>query len=147
MAVGQVDILVGLPTLDNATRIVDIVRAIHQAFIRDFPRLRTVILNSDGGSTDGTPDLIRAASLTDSDVVQTSHSLRTLHRVIAPYHGLPGKLMALRTIFAAAALTQAKVLVIVDPNGPINNPSQVTELISPVAATDCPAAAAMHSLP
>lgn len=136
MAVGQVDILVGLPTLNNATRIVDIVRAIHQAFIRDFPRLRTVMLNSDGGSTDGTPDLIRAASLTDADIVQTSHPLRTLHRVISPYHGLPGKLTALRNIFAAAALTQARVLVIVDPNGPINNPAQVTELIAPVASTE-----------
>jgi hypothetical protein len=136
MAVGQVDILVGLPTLDNAARIVNIVRAIHQAFIRDFPRLRAVMLNSDGGSSDGTPDLIRAASLTDADVVQTSHSLRTLHRVIAPYHGLPGKLTALRTIFAAAALTQARVLVIVDPNGPIHNPAHVTELIAPVASAE-----------
>ena len=30
-------------------------------------------------------------------MVQTSHSLRTLHRVVAPYHGLPGKHTALRT--------------------------------------------------
>jgi hypothetical protein len=28
--------------------------------------------------------------------------------VLAPYHGLPGKHTALRTIFAAAELTQAK---------------------------------------
>ena len=66
MAVGQVDVLVGLPTLDNAATIIDVVRAIHLCFTRDFPRLRTVMINSDGGSTDGTPELIRAASFTRS---------------------------------------------------------------------------------
>src|SRR5258708_26889147 len=91
IAVGHVDILVGLPTLNNAATIVDVARAVHVCFTRDFPRSRTVMINSDGGSTDGTPELIRAASFTDADVVQTSHSLRTLHRVVAPYHGLPGK--------------------------------------------------------
>ena len=61
IAVGQVDVLVGLPTLNNAATIVDVVRAIHVCFTRDFPRLRTVMINSDGGSTDGTPELIRDA--------------------------------------------------------------------------------------
>ena len=97
MAVGQVDVLVGLPTLNNAATVVDVVRAINVCFTRDFPRLRTVMINSDGGSTDGTPDLIRDATFSEADMVQTSHSLRTLHRVVAPYHGLPGKHAALRT--------------------------------------------------
>src|SRR5579862_7078743 len=118
MAVGQVDILVGLPTLNNAATVVNVVRAVHVCFTRDFPRLRTVLINSDGGSTDGTPELIRAASMSDADMVQTSHSLRTLHRVLAPYHGLPGKHAALRTIFAAGELTQTKALVVIDPCGP-----------------------------
>ena len=136
MAVGQVDILVGLPTLNNAATVVDVVRAVHVCFTRDFPRLRTVMINSDGGSTDGTPELIRAASFTEADTVLTSHSLRTLHRVVAPYHGLPGKHTALRTVFAAAELTQAKVLVVVDPSGPATSPERVTELITPIARSD-----------
>ena len=132
MAVGQVDILVGLPTMNNASTVVEIVRAVNVSFMRDFPRLRTVMINSDGGSTDGTPELIRAASLTEADTVLTSHSLRTLHRVVAPYHGLPGKSTALQALFAAVELTQPKVLVIVDPCGAANNPDRVTELITPV---------------
>ena len=67
IAVGQVDILVGLPTLNNAATIVDVVRAINVCFTRDFPRLRTVMINSDGGSTDGTPELIRDASFTEAE--------------------------------------------------------------------------------
>ena len=136
MAVGQVDILVGLPTLNNAATVVDVVRAIHVCFTRDFPRLRTVMINSDGGSTDGTPDLVRAASFTEADVVQTSHSLRTLHRVVAPYHGLPGKHTALRTVFAAVELTQAKVLVVIDPSGPATVAERVTDLITPIARNE-----------
>ena len=132
MAVGQVDILVGLPTLNNAATVVDVVRAVHLSFTRDFPRLRTVMINSDGGSTDGTPELIRAASFTEADVVQTSHSLRTLHRVVAPYHGLPGKHTVLRNLFAAVELTQAGVLVVLDPGGPATSPERVTELITPI---------------
>jgi hypothetical protein len=132
MAVGQVDILVGLPTLNNAATVTDVVRAVHVAFNRDFPRLRTVLINSDGGSTDGTPELVRAATLTESDMVQTSHSLRTLHRVLSPYHGLPGKHTALRAVFAAAELTQATALVVLDPGGPATTPERVTELIHPI---------------
>jgi hypothetical protein len=132
MAVGQVDILVGLPTLNNAATVTEVVRAVHVAFNRDFPRLRTVLINSDGGSTDGTPELVRAATLTESDMVQTSHALRTLHRVLSPYHGLPGKHTALRAIFAAAELTQARVLVVLDPSGPATVPERVNELILPI---------------
>jgi hypothetical protein len=136
MAVGQVDVMVGLPTLNNAATVVDVVRAVHVSFARDFPRLRTVMINSDGGSTDGTPDLIRAASFTEADTLLTSHVLRTSHRVLAPYHGLPGKHTALRSVFAAGDLTQAKVLVVVDPNGPSTTPERVTELITPIARSE-----------
>jgi hypothetical protein len=136
IAVGQVDVLVGLPTLNNSATIVDVVRAIHVSFTRDFPRLRTVMINSDGGSTDGTPDLIRGATSTDADIVQTSHPLRTLHRVLVPYHGLPGKHTALRTLFAARELTQAKALVVIDPSGPSTTPERITEIIAPIARAE-----------
>ena len=132
MAVGQVDVLVGLPTLNNAATVIDVVRAIHVCFTRDFPRLRTVLINADGGSTDGTPELVRAASVTDADVVQTSYTLRTLHRVVAPYHGLPGKHAALRTVFAAGELARASVIVVLDPGGPATTAERVTELIVPI---------------
>ena len=133
MAVGQVDVLVGLPTLNNAATVIDVVRAIHVCFTRDFPRLRTVLINADGGSTDGTPEIVRAASFAEADVVQTSFTLRTLHRVVAPYHGLPGKHAALRTVFAAAELARASVIVVLDPAGPATTAQRVTELIEPIA--------------
>jgi hypothetical protein len=144
IAVGHVDILVGLPTLNNAATVVDVVRAVHLCFTRDFPRLRTVMINSDGGSTDGTPELIRSASFTEADRVLTSHSLRTLHRIVAPFHGLPGKHTALRTVFAAGELTQAKAVVVLDPSGPATNPARVTELITPIMRSEVEFLAPCH---
>jgi glucosylglycerate synthase len=132
MAVGQVDVLVGLSTLNNAATVVNVAKAVHDCFTRDLPRLRTVMINSDAGSTDGTPELIRDASFEQGDMVQTSHSLRTVHRVVTPYHGIPGKNAALQTLFAAAALTQANTLVVIDPAGPATTPERVTELITPI---------------
>jgi len=136
MAVGQVDILVGLPTLNNAATVVDVARAVYVSFTRDLLRPRTVMINSDAGSTDGTPELIRDASFLHGNMVQTSHSLRTVHRVVTPYHGLPGKHTALRTLFAAAELTQAKTLVVIDPAGPATSAERVTELILPIWRSD-----------
>jgi hypothetical protein len=132
IAVGQLDVLVGLPTLNNAPHIRDVVRAVHVSFARDFPRERTALVNSDGGSTDGTPDLVRSVSLKDGETLVETHALRTTHRVLAPYHGMPGRRPALRTIFAAADLTRAKVVVVLDPNGPTTRPDLVRELIVPV---------------
>jgi hypothetical protein len=131
IAVGHVDILVGLPTLNNAATVGPIVRAVHIAFNREFQRDRTVLINSDGGSTDGTPDLVRHASVAEADTLLGSHGLRTTHRVVAPYHGLPGKQMAIRTIFAAAELTQARVVAVLDPCDVSLTPERLAERILP----------------
>lgn len=118
IAVGQVDVLVGLPTLNNAATVGPAVVAVHEAIARYFGRTRVTVLNSDGGSEDGTQDVVRGASGGSADVLLASHTLRTIHRVIAPFHGLPGRRNALRTIFAAADLLQARAVAIIDPAAP-----------------------------
>jgi len=115
MAVGQLDVLVGLPTLNHADSVGPVVRAVHVAFNRELARERTALVNVDGGSTDGTPDIVRDASILDRETLVASQSLRTRHRISAPYHGVPGKAAALRTIFAAADLLQARAVVVLDP--------------------------------
>ncbi|HXK08267.1 MAG TPA: hypothetical protein VMT70_01355 [Vicinamibacteria bacterium] len=115
MAVGQVDVLVGLPTLNHAGSVGPAVHAVHVAFDRELARERAVLVNVDGGSTDGTPDVVRDASILDHPTLLASQSLRTRHRISAPYHGVPGKAAALRTVFAAADLLQAPAVVVLDP--------------------------------
>lgn len=134
MAVGQVDVLVGIPTLNNAGTIADVVRAVHRAFSRYFPRDRTVLVNSDGGSTDDTPAIVRDASVEEADTLTVSHRLRTTHRISTPYHGVPGKGSALRQILAAADLTQARAVAVLDPEVTSVTPEWIAALIGPVRA-------------
>ena len=86
IAVGQVDILVGLPTLNNAATIVDVVRAVHVCFTRDFPRLRTVLINSDtrSGVVAGPP-----GSMTTSAFVCVSSPAAKTVRKAACFPGKP----------------------------------------------------------
>jgi hypothetical protein len=132
IAVGQVDVLVGVPTLDNASTVGPVVSAIHRSFAIDLWRERTVLLNCDGGSKDGTPDVVRGASLRDDETLIASQSLRTIHRITAPYHGLPGKGAALRTLFAAAELLQARVVAVFDPDVTSLTQDWVARLVRPV---------------
>jgi hypothetical protein len=132
MAVGHVDMLVGVPTLNNALTIRPVVKAVHQAFSRYFPRDRTVLINSDGGSEDGTPNLVRNASADDTETLTVSHSLRTVHRISTPYHGVPGKGNALRQIMTAADLTQARAVAVLNADVTGITPEGVAALIRPV---------------
>jgi len=132
VAVGQVDILVGLPTLNNASTVPNIVRAVHASFSTHFRRQRTVLINSDGGSDDDTPALVRDCCLDDAETVTVSHSLRTTHRISTPYHGMPGKANALRRIFAAADLLDAGALVVLDPEVAGLTPEWVAALARPL---------------
>jgi glucosylglycerate synthase len=131
MAVGQVDVLVGLPTFNNASTAAEVVKAIHVSFARDFPRHRTVLVNLDGGSTDGTPEIVRNASPDQTDTFSGASSLRTIHRISSPYHGLHGKVNALRALFAAADLTQARAVAMLDPDVTSVKPDWVKKLVEP----------------
>jgi len=137
MAVGQVDVLVGIPTLNNAATIGSVVKAVHRGFARYFPRERTVLINSDGGSEDGTRAIVRDLSMDDADTLMLRHSLRTVHRISTPYHGVPGKGSALRQIFAAADLLQARAVAVLDPDVTTVTPEWIEALIRPVSAHAC----------
>ncbi|MCC6651605.1 MAG: hypothetical protein IT348_10700 [Candidatus Eisenbacteria bacterium] len=113
--VGQVDIMVGLPTHNHAATIGPIVTALHAGLAKHFPRERTVLVNPDAGSDDGTREILMNAPLAP-DELRGIPALRTTHRVSAgnaPQHGHTG---GVRAVFAAADLLQAKVVVLVDPD-------------------------------
>jgi hypothetical protein len=130
-AVGNVDVLVGIPTLNNSATIQHIVHAVSEAFLRYFPRERTLLLNCDGGSHDDTPALVRGAR-GQAGAMTVSHRLRTEHRITTPYHGLPGKGGALRQIMTVADLTQARAVAVLDADVTSLTPEWIAALIRPV---------------
>lgn len=114
--VGEVDILVGIPTYNNAQTIGPVVQTIQAGILKTFPRERAVIINADGGSRDGTPEAILNASIDDVRRVPNVHALRTLHAISTQYAGSPSSGAALRTILSATELLRAKACAVICPD-------------------------------
>ncbi len=132
--IGQVDLLVGIPSYNNARTIGHVVRAVAAGFTKYFPECRAVCVNSDGGSTDGTPRVVADASLPEPESLLVRHQLGPIHRILTPYHGIPGKGSAFRTIFTIAARLQARACAVVDSDLRSITPEWIELLLAPVLA-------------
>jgi hypothetical protein len=130
--VGEADILVGVPTYNNAATVGQVVQTIRAGLLKYFPRERAVIVNADGGSRDQTPDLVRGASINDAQVSSDIHALRTLHCISAEYPGEPATSTALRTILASADLLRASACAVVSPESTTIEPDWIERLLRPV---------------
>ena len=126
-----VDILVGIPSFNNAKTIGHVVRAVEAGLNKYFPGSRSVLVNSDGGSTDGTTDVVREASA-DLDAVLLDHRVGGFHKLVTPYHGIPGKGSAFRTVFEIARQLGAKACAVVDADLRSITPEWIELLIKPV---------------
>jgi hypothetical protein len=130
--VGEVDILVGLPTHNNAKTIGSIVQTIQSGILRGFPRERAVIINADGGSRDGTPELVTGGSIDDVRPASNLYALRTLHAISTKYASSPASEVAFRTILAAAELLRAKACVVMSPESANIEPEWLSKLLRPI---------------
>lgn len=130
--VGEADILVGVPTYNNAATVGQVVQAIRAGLLKSFPRERMVIVNADGGSRDGTRDLVRDASVSDQRSLVDLHSLRTLHCISATYEGAQSPGTALRSIVAAAELLRASACAVIAPDSTNLEPEWIDRLLRPV---------------
>jgi hypothetical protein len=134
MNVGEVDILVGLPTHNNAKTIGSIVQTIQSGILQWFPRERAVIINADGGSHDGTPELVTSVSIDDVRPASNRNALRTLHSISTKYASSPSAAngVAFRTILAAAELLRARACVVMSPESANIEPEWLPRLLSPI---------------
>jgi len=130
--VGQVDILVAVPTHNHGQTVGPVVQAVRAGLLQYFPRARAVIINADGGSTDGTQDLVRAASINDANISSDVRALRTLHSISTQYEGGPASGVALHTVLAAADLLQARACAVVSPESTTLEPQWIERLLRPV---------------
>ncbi len=130
--VGEADVLVGVPTYNNAATVGQVVQTIRAGLLKYFPRERAVIVNADGGSRDQTPDLVRGASINDLQHSTDLNALRTLHSISAEYPGGPATGTALRTILASAELLRVSACAVVSPESTTIEPEWIERLLRPV---------------
>lgn len=128
---GGVDIVVGIPSYNNARTIGHVVRAVDAGLAKYFPDKKAVIVNSDGGSKDGTSEIIKNTTI-DHNALLIQHPLSMAHRITTPYHGIPGKGSAIRTVFQMAVDMGASACAIVDSDLRSITPEWIELLLSPV---------------
>jgi glycosyltransferase involved in cell wall biosynthesis len=130
--IGQADILVGIPSYNNARTIGHVVRAVQTGFAKYFPDRKCVLINSDGGSTDGTMDVVQDTTIVDFQPILLSHRGDNILKIATPYHGMPGKGSAFRTIFEIADSLKATACAVVDSDLRSITPEWVELLIKPI---------------
>lgn len=131
-AVGEVDILVGIPTANNAATVAHVLTALQIGLIKYFPRARSVLVNADAQSRDGTAEAVAKATIEDYSTLLTSSPLRTMHRLTTSYHPNLGKGGAWRIFVAAADLLRAKACAVLSADLESITPEWVESLIRPV---------------
>ncbi|MBA4372148.1 MAG: glycosyl transferase family 2 [Thermodesulfovibrio sp.] len=127
----EIDIVVGIPSYNNARTIGHVVSAVDAGLAKYFPDKKAVIVNSDGGSKDGTSEIVKNAVI-DRNALLLKHPLSMAHRITTPYHGIPGKGSAIRTIFTNAVDMGADACAIVDSDLRSITPEWIELLLKPV---------------
>ncbi|MBI3995565.1 MAG: glycosyltransferase [Nitrospirae bacterium] len=130
-SIGPADILVGIPSYNNARTVGRVVHAVAAGLAKYFPETKAVLVNSDGGSSDGTPDAVEKSTV-DLQSVLVAHRVNPVHKIVTPYHGIPGKGSAFRLIFDIAKDLKAKACAVVDADLRSITPDWIELLLRPV---------------
>ncbi|HSW94594.1 MAG TPA: glycosyl transferase family 2 [Patescibacteria group bacterium] len=117
--VGNADLLVGIPSFNNAATVGHVARTVAAGLRTHFPDASPVIVNADGGSKDGTSEVV--ASSTDG-----------LPTITGAYVGPPGKGSAFRAIFEIATQLGVEACAVVDSDLRSITPAWIDRLISPI---------------
>ncbi len=128
----RADVIIGIPSFNNVRTIAHVVRAAQAGLAKYYPRLKGVIINSDGGSSDGTRESVVTSTLEDSQLLFLSTPLFPVHRLSLEYHGIPGKGSAFRLVFRMAERLGAEACAVVDSDLRSITPEWIDLLLRPV---------------
>jgi len=120
----KADILVGIPSYNSEDTIGHVIKAVRLGLTKYFPKYKSVIINSDCGSSDSTRKIARnnLQDYKDLESILIAHEMhpfsRSLHtpisEMVTSFRGTPGKGKAFRRIFEIADELRVKVVVVVD---------------------------------
>ena len=130
--IGKADVVVGIPSFNNARTIGHVVHAVTAGLAKYFPDRHAVLVNADGGSRDGTPQAVAGAELGRLQAILLTQPPRPIHKVITAYQGMPGKGSAFRTVFEIAQRLEARACAVVDSDLRSITPEWLQLLLGPV---------------
>jgi glycosyltransferase involved in cell wall biosynthesis len=119
--IGTADLLIGIPSYNNQDTIEHVIKSVSNGLHKHYPEMRSVIIISDGGSTDDTRDVAHGMTI-----------YPFIEKIVQIYRGHSGKGSALRSIFEAANFLEVKACAVVDSDLRSINPDWVRCLLQPV---------------
>ena len=119
--IGSADLLVGIPSFNNAATVGHVARTVAEGLRVHFPDSTPVIVNADGGSTDGTSEVV-------------ARSTGEVPTITGAYVGPPGKGSAFRAIFEVATELGVEACAVVDSDLRSITPEWIRRLVSPIRA-------------
>ena len=132
--IGRADLLVGIPSFRNAATIGTVAATAARGLLEHFPGARTVLVNADGGSEDGTPERAREAA-----------SAIGVPVVVGRYIGPPGKGSAFRAIFEAARELDVRAIAVVDSDLRSITSAWIERLLGPVVRAEADYVAPLYA--
>jgi len=116
--IGRADILVGIPSYNNAATIGHVAATVARGLRERFADRSVVIVNSDGGSKDGTSEVVLGAT-------------GDIPTIAGAYQGIPGKGSAFRAVFEIATRLGARSCAVVDSDLRSITPDWIERLLRP----------------
>lgn len=120
-SLGRADIVIGIPCYQSGTSIRHVLEAVCRGLATYYPETRSLILVSDGGSTDDTREIAEAVNEKAYRIV----------KLVTIYRGVPGKGSALRAIFEAADFLRPRAVAVFDSDLISISPPWVRNLLEP----------------
>ena len=109
---GGAELVVGLFSYEHARTIAGVLDGIEKGVRAHFPGVPTIVVHSDGGSTDGTVEAVED-SVGDLPVVRLTHYVPGVQRATPPVAGVPGADAAFRAFCRVAATVGARASLLV----------------------------------
>ena len=128
----EADIVIGIPTCNNARTISLVLTAVQAGLTRYFPDLKAVIVNADTGSTDGTLATLRNSVVRKIPVYIDRVRESAVLTAPDPYHPLPGRAAAVSSIFRTAEALDVRACAVLDPDIKNISPAWIERLLMPV---------------
>lgn len=117
----QAEIVIGIPCFNNQNTIAHVVKTVEEGIAAHYPDMKTLVMVADGGSVDDSRE--------EAESVEKSPWTELL---ITIYRGVPGKGSAIRAIFEAAYILNAKAVVLFDADLRSINTHWVKQMVEPI---------------
>lgn len=112
----QADIVIGVLTFNDQATAPALVRAMIEGCARSFPQQRTLVVNCDAGSQDGTVQAIEQSVGERSRLWTIQHPVLSLSYTLVSESGVPGRESAVRILATITDKLNAAACVVVDGN-------------------------------